>query len=137
MNGRVADPIDVAVGARVRVRRRQLGLSQSDLAQALGLTFQQVQKYERGTNRISASTLVRTAGVLETSVAALVGETGAAEKDEILGSLRTPGAPELLQAYARLQSPAIRRSVLSLVRAMAESDATTEQPSHTRRAAKA
>ena len=48
------DPIDVAVGARVRIRRRWLGFSQTQLANALGITFQQVQKYERGSNRVSA-----------------------------------------------------------------------------------
>ena len=51
------DPIDVAVGARVRIRRRWLGFSQTQLATALGITFQQVQKYERGANRVSASML--------------------------------------------------------------------------------
>lgn len=72
------DPIDITVGARVRIRRRWMGLSQSQLAKALGITFQQVQKYEKGTNRVSASMLVRTAEKLETSVAALVGEDGSA-----------------------------------------------------------
>jgi transcriptional regulator with XRE-family HTH domain len=69
------DPIDVAVGAAVRARRETLGVSQTSLADALGLTFQQIQKYERGRNRMSASALVRTAAALQTSVAALVGET--------------------------------------------------------------
>ncbi|HEY3800894.1 MAG TPA: helix-turn-helix transcriptional regulator [Caulobacteraceae bacterium] len=68
------DPIDLAVGAAVRARREALGVSQTALAEALGLTFQQIQKYERGRNRISASALVRTAAALRTSVAVLVGE---------------------------------------------------------------
>ena len=55
------DPIDVAVGARIRNRRLWLGLSQTQLADALGVTFQQVQKYERGANRVSASMLVKSA----------------------------------------------------------------------------
>jgi transcriptional regulator with XRE-family HTH domain len=62
------DPIDVHVGTRVRIRRKQLGLSQSALADALGLTFQQVQKYERGANRVSSSMLVRIARRLEVSI---------------------------------------------------------------------
>ena len=61
------DPIDVAVGARVRIRRRWLGFSQTQLATALGITFQQVQKYERGANRVSASMLVKIAAKLETT----------------------------------------------------------------------
>ncbi len=69
------DPIDVAVGAHIRIRRRWLGFSQTKLADALGITFQQVQKYERGANRVSASMLVKIAAKLETTVAALVGRT--------------------------------------------------------------
>jgi len=63
------DPIDSHVGARIRALRRQLRLSQTDLANSLGLTFQQVQKYENGTNRVSASMLARTARFLEVSPA--------------------------------------------------------------------
>lgn len=61
---KIADPIDVHVGARIRLIRKQQGLSQTDLAEALGKTFQQVQKYERGSNRVAASTLFRTAEYL-------------------------------------------------------------------------
>ncbi|WP_308910706.1 helix-turn-helix domain-containing protein [Pseudokordiimonas caeni] len=61
------DPIDVHVGSRVRMRRTLLGLSQDKLGQALGLTFQQVQKYERGTNRMGASRLLEIARVLDVS----------------------------------------------------------------------
>src|SRR5579864_1004335 len=63
------NPIDVHVGARVRLRRTLLGMSQEKLGQAIGLTFQQVQKYERGTNRIGASRLHELAQVLDVSVA--------------------------------------------------------------------
>ncbi len=62
--------VDVFVGARIAERRRQLGLSQSDLARALSITFQQVQKYERGVNRVSASKLWETAGFLGLAVSA-------------------------------------------------------------------
>ncbi len=61
-------PVDVHVGARVRMRRTLLGMTQTDLGDALGLTFQQVQKYERGTNRISASKLFKLSQVLEVSI---------------------------------------------------------------------
>ena len=97
------DPIDVAVGARVRIRRRWLGFSQTQLATALGITFQQVQKYERGANRVSASMLVKIAAKLETTVAALVGEDGQAPVEAIIyAQLATPGATELLAAFAQI-----------------------------------
>src|SRR6201996_5193778 len=70
------DPIDIEVGGRIRARRMALGISQTALAKALGLTFQQVQKYEKGANRVSASTLVRVAKELGVTVAFLVGEGG-------------------------------------------------------------
>jgi len=62
------DPIDIHVGAKIRVRRKQLGISQTGLADTLGLTFQQVQKYERGANRVSASMLFKTSQKLEAPV---------------------------------------------------------------------
>ena len=92
------DPIDVAVGARIRIRRRWMNLSQTSLADALGITFQQVQKYEKGTNRVSASMLVRAAATLETSVGALVGEDGSAViENAIVSQLATPGAVKARQ----------------------------------------
>ena len=69
------DPIDIAVGRRIRERRLQLGMGQDELGAALGRCFQQIQKYETGANRISASMLVRAARTLNTTVGALVGET--------------------------------------------------------------
>src|SRR5947209_17250934 len=81
--------LELSIGARLRARRRQLGLSQTDLAEQLGVSFQQVQKYERGANRIAASTLVTAADALSTSVAWLVGEDGAdrEEDDELFRAL--------------------------------------------------
>ena len=109
------DPIDVAVGARVRIRRRWLGFSQTQLANALGITFQQVQKYERGANRVSASMLVKIAAKLETTVAALVGEDGQAPVEAIIyAQLATPGAAELLAAFAQIQDGDARRALLTI-----------------------
>ena len=97
------DPIDVAVGAHIRIRRRWLGFSQTNLADALGITFQQVQKYERGANRVSASMLVKIAAKLETTVAALVGEDGHEPVGAIIyGQLATAGATDLLAAFAAM-----------------------------------
>jgi transcriptional regulator with XRE-family HTH domain len=109
------DPIDVAVGARVRIRRRWLGFSQTQLATALGITFQQVQKYERGSNRISASMLVKIAAKLETTVAALVGEDGQAPVEAVVyAQLATPGATDLLAAFAQIPDGDARRALLTI-----------------------
>jgi transcriptional regulator with XRE-family HTH domain len=119
--GEGPDPIDVAVGARTRIRRRWLGLSQTELAKALGITFQQVQKYERGANRVSASMLVKIAAKLETSVAALVGEDGSSPKDGMLMSfLAIDGANDLLQGFAAIRSGETRRAVITMVDALAD-----------------
>ena len=116
------DPIDVAVGARVRIRRRWLGFSQTQLANALGITFQQVQKYERGANRVSASMLVKIAAKLETTVAALVGEDGQAPVEAIIyAQLATPGATELLAAFAQIRDGDSRRALVTVAEGLAPS----------------
>ena len=115
------DPIDVAVGHRIRVRRKWLGISQSTLAEHLGVSFQQVQKYERGANRVSASMLVRIARTLDTSVAELVGETEDAARPadpSLFEKLAIPGAVELVATYAAVESPALRSAILELARTL-------------------
>src|SRR5437868_378944 len=72
--GRLPDQHDFEIGARIRLRRRLLGISQSTLAESVGLTFQQVQKYERGANRVAASMLGRVATALQCSASFLMGE---------------------------------------------------------------
>ena len=114
------DPIDIDVGARIRARRVFLGLSQTKLANALGLTFQQVQKYERGDNRVSASTLVRVAQALDSSVSALVGEDGARSERPMFRHLAMPGAFELLDSFAKIGDPEVRRAVLRLAKSLAK-----------------
>ena len=96
--GRTAQ-LELIIGARMRTRRRQLGLSQSDLAERLGVSFQQVQKYERGANRVAASTLLAAAQTLSTSIAWLVGEeaSGREDDDDVFRALARPGALEILQ----------------------------------------
>ena len=119
------DPIDVAVGARVRIRRRWLGFSQTQLANALGITFQQVQKYERGANRVSASMLVKIAAKLETTVAALVGEDGQAPVEAIIyAQLATPGATDLLAAFAQIPDGEARRALLTIATGLVPSRKT-------------
>ena len=119
------DPIDVGVGARIRIRRRELGISQSALGQHLGLTFQQIQKYERGANRVSASMLVRTAACLECSVAFLVGEQeGSAGhlSGTLLARLAEPGVAELVEAFNAIKSRRTRMALMQLARGMVDDD---------------
>ncbi|MCR5877288.1 helix-turn-helix domain-containing protein [Phenylobacterium sp. J367] len=98
------DPIDVSVGARIRLARKTLGMSQHALAESVGITFQQIQKYERGANRVSASMLARIAHTLGTPVAELFGANDGARglSDELADLLGEPGALELLRAFARM-----------------------------------
>lgn len=103
------DPIDVYVGARLRALRLQRKLSQSELAQALGLTFQQIQKYERGSNRISASKLLRAAEYLQAPVASLFPDSTTPDLEDVrLVSLKH-GA-ELIEAFEAM--PSNRRTLL-------------------------
>ena len=116
------DPVDRHVGARLRLRRCLLGMTQGDLAAAIGLTFQQVQKYEKAANRVSASMLHRIAGVLAVPVGFFFDDLSedmtegavAATNDNVLAR---PEAGDLLRGYYRLSVPA-RRAVHDLVKAL-------------------
>ena len=112
--------MEQSIGARLRARRRQLGLSQSDLAEKLGVSFQQVQKYERGSNRIAASTLVAAAEALSTNVSSLVGEDGGGreEEDELFRALARPGAIEMLRAFNAIPDSRARAALLTLAQEM-------------------
>lgn len=117
------DPMDVALGAAVRIRRRTIGMSQEALAEQCNVSFQQIQKYENGANRISFSRLVQIARALRCRVVDLLDvldtpehETGGADID-LLSRMRTPGALELLAAYERLSSEG-RSSLVNFLRAL-------------------
>ncbi len=119
--------IDIKVGERVRARRKMVGLSQNDLAQAIGLTFQQIQKYERGTNRVSASKLFEIAKTLTTPIdyffAGMDGQDHvfALEAGERAASsfMLTNEGQELAQHYPNIKSGRIRRKIAELVRSVA------------------
>lgn len=98
------DPVDVSVGARIRLTRKMRGRSQQALAEAVGVTFQQVQKYERGANRVSASMLARIAADLDVPVAEFFGPAEAVSQisDDLAAMLGEPGALKLLSSYCRL-----------------------------------
>ena len=127
------NPIDKHVGSRIRERRKELGMSQEKLAEHLGLTFQQVQKYERGSNRVSASKLFEISRALQTAVAyfydhlIIPGDTsgaGDATQPEYRHDfIMTPEGMELAKAFPRITRRKVRRQVLELVKALAEEDA--------------
>ena len=115
------DPIDVEVGARIRARRKAVGMSQTALADAIGFTFQQVQKYERGTNRVSASVLVRIGARLGIAPAELLDDgVPAAAQGELFRCLGVNGAAELVHTYAAISDAEVRRSLLLLARSLSK-----------------
>src|SRR5690348_7001967 len=125
------NPIDVRVGARLRLRRNMLGLSQGKLGEAIGLTLQQVQKYERGVNRIGASRLYELSQVLDVPVSFFFDDTdpvrapamgGFAEplvEDVESNPPRKRETLELLQAYFSIEDATVRRCLIDLVKALA------------------
>jgi transcriptional regulator with XRE-family HTH domain len=131
MTRKSPNPIDIHVGSRVRVRRVLVGLSQEKLGEALELTFQQVQKYEKGTNRISASRLHKISqilevpvqfffeGVPETEHANSFGFSESSSKLPIMDFLNSAEGLQLNKAFAEIHSPAVRRKIVELVKALA------------------
>ncbi|OCP15328.1 MULTISPECIES: helix-turn-helix transcriptional regulator [unclassified Ensifer] len=131
MNTKAPSQIDVFVGSRVRMRRLMAGLSQEKLADGLGITFQQVQKYEKGTNRIGASRLQAIADVLgvHPSFFFQEGEEGAApraglgdvrEPNEISSFVSSKEGIALNRAFLKITDPILRKKIISLVAAVAQ-----------------
>jgi transcriptional regulator with XRE-family HTH domain len=137
MAKKTPNPIDVHVGSRVRLRRMLIGMSQEKLGELLGLTFQQVQKYEKGTNRIGASRLFQISRFLGTPVQfffediagdhsrASQGEaaSGFAERDSapfVMEFVSSAEGLELNRSYSRIADMRVRKRILELVRCLAE-----------------
>lgn len=121
--------VDSYVGSRVRMRRKMLGMSQEQLAEQLGITFQQVQKYEKGTNRIGASRLFNVAARLDVPISFFFPEpetatTGLREegRDFVMDSLSTAEGLELNRLFSKISEPRVRRKVIELVRVLIESE---------------
>ncbi len=126
-------PIDIHVGGRVRLRRTMLGMSQDKLADSLGLTFQQVQKYEKGVNRIGASRVFQISRVLgvpiqffyddydaETGRSYGFAEAGIDPGAAMMELLNTPEGVALCKHFASIRDPKIRKRVLELVKSLSE-----------------
>lgn len=128
-------PIDVHVGGRVRLRRTMLGMSQDKLADALGLTFQQIQKYEKGVNRIGASRVFEVSRILgvpiqfffddynaETGRSYGFAESGPDDGAAIMDLLNSPEGVQLCKHFAAITDPKIRKRVLELVKSLSDGD---------------
>jgi transcriptional regulator with XRE-family HTH domain len=125
------NPIDKHVGSRVRMRRMTIGLSQEKVAHALGLTFQQVQKYEKGTNRISSSRLHQLARILEVPIPFFFDgapqqsarSQGKAESPNYVNDfLATDDGLTLTKAFMQIEDAKLRRSIVHLVEQLAGDD---------------
>ena len=132
---RTPNPIDVHVGLQVRLRRKELKISQEKLADSLGLTFQQVQKYERGSNRISASKLYEIARTLKVSIAWFFEGLGDPAQDDgeaggssafAHGFLLTQDGVDLANLFPKIPERRVRRRIVELVRAMTDEPAQEE-----------
>ena len=124
------DPMDIALGAAVRIRRRTIGMSQEALAEQCGVSFQQIQKYENGANRISFSRLVQISRALRCRVTDLMDVFDGADKEtaedlDLLTRMRTPGALELLTGFGKL-APDVRSSLVGLVRTLTAQQAAEQ-----------
>ena len=120
---RKSGPLDAMVGAKIRVFRINRGMTQTVLAERIGVTFQQVQKYEKGANRVGASRLSQIASVLGISVGELFessGEDGSSGVNSPVLLLAEPGALRVLKAYVRTTDPRVRLSIAKLVESIAD-----------------
>jgi transcriptional regulator with XRE-family HTH domain len=132
---RAANAVDRRLGQRVRTRRLEIGMSQEKLAETLGVTFQQVQKYEKGVNRIAASRLFDISAALDMPVArffdGITSSRAAGVAEEGVGfihdALATPEGIQLMSLFASIQNVKVRRRVVELVRALAEQETANEE----------
>jgi transcriptional regulator with XRE-family HTH domain len=126
------NPIDIHVGARLRMRRLMVGMSQEKLADALGITFQQIQKYEKGANRIGASRLQELARLLSVPPAfffedAPSGFAEPAAGGYVVDFLSTSEGLQLNKAFALIRDPRVRRKILELVSSLADAPAEASE----------
>jgi transcriptional regulator with XRE-family HTH domain len=138
MTKKAPNPIDKHVGSRVRMRRMMLGMSQEKLGDALALTFQQVQKYEKGTNRIGASRLQQISQILQVPVAFFFEGAPHLSEGVVVDAMETAPSPtyvsdflatsdglSLTKAFMRIPDPKLRRRIVDLVQQIAGEDTET------------
>ena len=128
-NKKKPNPIDVHVGSRIRLRRNMLGLSQEKLGENLGITFQQIQKYEKGTNRVGASRLQAISAILNVPVSFFFedapgssSQAGFAEDNEatyVVDFLNSNEGVQLTRAFTKISDPKVRRKIIDLVKSLA------------------
>ena len=133
-NKKKPNPIDIHVGSRIRLRRNMLGMSQEKLGENLGITFQQIQKYVKGTNRVGASRLQAIASILGVPVAFFFedapgqeasGNRGFAEDSSMAFAVEFCGSPEGLQlnrAFVKITDMKVRRKIIELVKSLSSDD---------------
>ncbi|MCG6856688.1 MAG: helix-turn-helix domain-containing protein [Salaquimonas sp.] len=126
------NPIDIHVGSRVRLRRTMLGMSQEKLGEHLGITFQQIQKYEKGANRVGASRLQEIARVLNTPVSFFFedapgdenrqsGDFGESESSNyVVDFLSSSEGLQLNRAFVKIKDAKVRRKIVEMVKALAD-----------------
>src|ERR1700752_4575391 len=118
MAGRGRNPVDILVGRNIRIHRLDQGLSQTELGKQIGVTFQQVQKYENGVNRVGSGRLFKIAGVLGVSVGAFFDGADTVEEKSFKASpiamLAEPYALRLLRAFSGFSDPELRRSLVEM-----------------------
>ena len=122
VSARRVEPHDVEVGRRIRIRRLERHMSQTELAARLGVTFQQVQKYEKGLNRVGAGRLMRVAEALEVPVSFFFVDSGenAPEQPSVMNFLDTAYSVRLVQAFARIGERSLQRAIVELVERVAD-----------------
>ncbi|WP_337268018.1 helix-turn-helix domain-containing protein [Oryzifoliimicrobium ureilyticus] len=130
-NKKRPNPIDIHVGSRIRLRRTMLGMSQEKLGESLGITFQQIQKYEKGTNRVGASRLQNISSILSVPVSFFFenapGETsemmnaqtdGPSGSNHVVDFLSSSEGLQLNRAFLKINDPKVRRRIVELVKAL-------------------
>ncbi|WP_117194453.1 helix-turn-helix domain-containing protein [Rhizobium terrae] len=137
MHTKMPNSIDVHVGSQIRLRRKSLRLSQTTLGERLGITFQQVQKYEKGTNRVGASRLQAIASILGVEVAfffnSLAGDTlpvpmhGEDEGNTLRSFVSSNEGFALNQAFFKIKDPLTRRRIVALLKSLGESSVETDE----------
>lgn len=138
-NKKKPNPVDIHVGSRVRLRRTMLGMSQEKLGESLGITFQQIQKYEKGSNRIGASRLQRISEVLNVPVSFFFedvpgghsSENGLQEAsgtDYVVDFLSSSEGLQLNRAFVKISDPKVRRRIIDLVRSLGDTGDVPGKP---------